>query len=264
MLRILTVLTVGVLYALPAQAVEVEKVQLGIAVAKSGACPRTAQFKMWAHTKGPGKVKFVVHGRSGSKTGQFIATAVKGSAGNYLATRSRNVTIAADTKTAYRLEVIGAKPKFSKWVRLVAECGPKPRTNTKTTKSGAKPKAKKASDVGKPQPRTNTKTTKSGAKPNAKKASKNTGKPATKPASGGKKTKNTKSTGCKPRLSVTRHGAYTKKGGIATARIAWRNLVQAKYGFEWRHLINAKGKSETCKRKKLLLYCTVSAKPCKG
>lgn len=249
-------------YALPAQASDVSKVQLGIQVAKSGGCPRDATIMMWAHKDGPGGVKFVIHGKSGSKTGQFPANAVKGPAGNYLATRKRTITISTDVDTAYRLEEVGSG-KFSNWVPLIAECGPKPRKTTTTTSSGAKPPTKKASDPNKPQPRKTTKTTGSKGKPPARRASNSEPKPDTKPASKPNSKPNSKPV-CKPAFSVTRHGAYTKVGGIETARIAWRNLVQAKYGFDWRHLINAKDRSETCKRKKLLLSCTVSARPCKG
>src|SRR5690606_28532759 len=69
-----------------AHAFEVSKVELGVADSGGSSCPRNAKITAWAHTDGPGTVKFVIRNNSGGKTGILSANAVKGPTGNYLAT----------------------------------------------------------------------------------------------------------------------------------------------------------------------------------
>jgi hypothetical protein len=248
----------------PSHALKVNSVQLGILSEKGGACPRDATLKAWAHADGPGSVKFIIHGASGSQSGPLAATAVKGAAGNYLATYTRKITIATDVDTKYRVEVAGSG-KFSNWVPLKAECGPKPRPNseTKTKGSDAVPPAKKAGDDDGPKPRKTTKTQGSSGEPPAKKASGDDGKPTTRSAGKPTSKPNSKPVKtCKANVSVSRYGAYTKAGGIITARNAWRATVIQNYGTKWAHLSRASGRHESCSRKKGLFTCTVSAKPC--
>lgn len=254
--------------AAPSHALKVNSVQLGILAEKGGACPRDATLKAWAHVDGPGSVKFIIHGASGSQSGPLAATAVKGAAGNYLATHTRNITIATDVDTKYRVEVAGTG-KFSNWVPLKAECGPKPRpkSETKTKGSDSTPPVKKAGEDDGPKPRKTTKTQGSSSKPPTKKASGDDGKPATKPVN----TPTTKPASkpnskpvktCKANVSVNRYGALTKAGGIISARNAWRAAVIQNYGTKWAQLSKASDRHESCSRKKGLFTCAVSAKPC--
>ena len=140
-------------------ALDVSRVQLGVADLGGVACPRDAKVTAWAHTDGPGTVKFIIRNDGGGKTGELSANAVKGPTGNWLATYSQTFKVTTDVSIRYKAEAVG-HGKSSNWVNFKATCGPQVRTSKGTaTKSGAKPPAKKASDANRPQPRTK-KTTK--------------------------------------------------------------------------------------------------------
>jgi len=253
-----------------AQAFEVSQVQLGVADLGGSSCPRDAKVTAWAHTDGPGQVKFVIRNNSGGKTGELTANAVKGPTGNFLATYSQTFKITTDTDIKYMAEAIG-HGKISNWVSFSAKCGPQVRDKkATTTTSGAKPKAKHISEIDKdgPQPRSGKPTTTSGAKPKAKHISeidKPDTKPAGKPANQGKPTNAGKPINqCKAMLSVTRTLAVTRSGGIATAQVAWQSTAAAAYGVKYGRWSNAKDQSTSCSRKGLTFDCTVKARPCEG
>lgn len=244
--------------AVSAQALEVTRVQLGVVDSGGSGCPRDAKVMAWAHANGPGTVKFVIRNDSGGQTGEISANAVKGPAGNYLATYSHTFKITTDVDIKYMAEAIG-HGKISNWVHLRAKCAPQVRTGTTTTKSDAKPPVKKVSDTDadEPQPRTGKPTTKSaGNTPKGKPI------PGTdtvgKPTSGGKPISE-----CKPMLSATRKLAATRVGGIATAQAAWQATALAGYGASYRRWSNAKDQNSSCVRKGLTFDCTVKARPCK-
>lgn len=245
-------------------AFEVSKVELGVADSGSSSCPRDAKITAWAHTDGPGVVKFVIRNDSGGKTGVLSANAVKGPTGNYLATYSQTFKITTDVDIKYMAEVVG-HPKISKWVPLKAKCGPQPRKNVTTSKSGAKPPARATSDDDGPKPRKTTSTKSSSGGPKARhiSESENKGKPASggsKPNSSGGKPVAT----CKPMISATRTLAVTRAGGLATARAAWQSTALAAHGTAYARWSNAKDQSSSCSRKGLTFNCTVKARPCKG
>ncbi|HEX7073464.1 MAG TPA: hypothetical protein VF226_05430 [Hyphomicrobiaceae bacterium] len=253
-------------------AFEVSKVELGVADSGGSSCPRDAKITAWAHTDGPGTVKFVIRNDSGGKTGVLSANAVKGPTGNYLATYSHTFKITTDVDIKYMAEVVG-HPKISKWVPLKAKCGPQPRKNVTTSKSGAKPPARAVSDDDGPKPRKTTSTKSSGGGPKAKHTSESEDKG--KPTSGGGKPipsgggKPIPSGGkpiatCKPMISVTRTLAVTRAGGLATARAAWQSTALAAHGAAYARWSNAKDQSSSCSRKGLTFNCTVKARPCKG
>lgn len=247
----------------PAQALDVERVQLGVADSGGSSCPRNAKVTAWAHTDGPGTVKFVIRNDSGGKTGALSATAVKGPAGNYIATYSRTFKITTNVDIKYMAEVVG-HGKISNWVPFKAKCGPQPRKNVTTKKSGAKPPARTSADEDRPQPR-RTKTTKSSnSKPKARHTS-DTKKG--KPASGGSKPNSSGGkpvAACKPMISATRTLAVTRAGGLATARAAWQSTALAAHGAAFARWSNAKNQSSSCSRKGLTFNCTVKARPCRG
>lgn len=246
-----------------AHAFEVSKVELGVADSGGSSCPRDAKITAWAHTDGPGTVKFIIRNDSGGKTGALSANAVKGAAGNYLATYSQTFKITTDVDIKYMAEVVG-HPKISNWVPFKAKCGPQARESLTTSKSGAKPPVRTTADDDGPKPRKTT-TTKSSAGPKARRASdsNNQGKPASgggKPIpSGGKPVAE-----CKPMISATRTLAVTRAGGIATAQAAWQSTALAAHGGAFARWSNAKDQSTSCSRKGLTFNCTVKARPCKG
>jgi len=242
-----------------AQAGNVKKLQLGLKVEKGAACPRTATMMAWAHTTGPGPVQIVIRNASGN-TSIYSVPAVKGAAGNWLATYKSEFNITTDVNTRYRAEAAG---KRSNWVNLVATCGPQVRTTTKTTSSKGKPPVKHAGQDKGPQVRTETKTVGSTGKPPVKKATVPTTKPATKSAG-----KQTKKSAVKPikqcqlnKVSITRHAALTKKGGLATAKIAWIKAVEKKYGSAWMNPNRAKNWEQECVLAGTFT-CMISAIPC--
>lgn len=241
----------------PVQALEVSKVQLGIKVTKYGKCPRTAVLKIWAHTDGPGTVRFRIHGANGSQTGELGATAVAGAASTYLATYSRNITIATNVDTSYQAAETGSH-KLSNWVPLKARCGPAPVKAGKHKTSNGNPILGKKK-VPKKIPN------RSGKKKTSKKIPKRSGKrgkPIGKPIN----SSNAKPiSACKSkRISLTSKGAVTKNGGITAAKIAWLLATGVKYGVQWQDLGNSADQRQSCKRRGALYSCTVSARPCKG
>lgn len=241
-------------------ALDVSQVQLGVVDLGGSACPRDAKVTAWAHTDGPGVVKFVIRNDSGGKTGEFAVNAVKGPAGNFLATYTNTFKIQTDVDIKYMAEAVG-HGKISPWVTFTAKCGPQPRKTTTTT-SGEKPKGKHISEIDKPQPRKTTTTT-SGEKPKGKhiseldKNDKPAGKPI--PTSGGKPISE-----CKPMLTSTRGLAATRVGGIATAQAAWQASAAALYGASYARWSEAGNQSTSCDRKVLTFECTVKARPCKA
>jgi hypothetical protein len=256
-----------------AQALDVREVQLGVADLGGSSCPRDAKVTAWAHTDGPGQVKFVIRNDSGGKTGELTANAVKGPTGNFLATYSQTFKITTDTDIKYMAEAIG-HGKISNWVSFSAKCGPQVRdSKTTTTTSGKGPKAKHISETDKDRPQvrdSKTTTTSSGPGPKAKHISEidkdkdgkpaNQGKPAGKPADNAGKPINQ----CKAMLSVTRTLAVTRSGGIATAQVAWQSTAAAAYGAKYGRWSNAKDQSTSCLRKGLTFDCTVKARPCES
>jgi hypothetical protein len=250
-------------------ALDVSQVQLGVVDLGGSACPRDAKVTAWAHTDGPGVVKFVIRNDSGGETGELSVNAVKGPAGNYLATYSRTFKIQTDTDIKYMAEAVG-HGKISPWVNFAAKCGPQPRKTTTTT-SGEKPKGKHVSEINEPSPKKTTKTT-SGDKPKGKhvsevdqddepkgKPTQNAGKPAGKPIPDSKPIAQ-----CKPTVTVTRGLAATRAGGLATAQAAWQATSAAWYGASYGRWSNADDQSSSCVRKTLTFECTVSARPCES
>lgn len=235
-----------------ASAVEVTKVQLGFTDSGSNLCPRIVTMKAWAHTEGPGVVKFVIRNSSGNKSGVMPVAVVKGPAGNWLATLTKTIKITTDVDTKYMAEVKGS-PKISNWVPLKEAClGKAPKT------VGSKgPPAKHISELDKGEDK---------PKPHAG------GKPATKPSGKGKPA----NTGGKPipqgkpiaqcvgkKITATRLSALTKKGGIGSAWIAWEIAAKKAFGSQYASSHNAKSRKETCTWSGMF-NCTVSAIPCRS
>jgi hypothetical protein len=247
--------------ATAANALEVSQVQLGVVDLGGSACPRDAKVTAWAHTDGPGVVKFVIRNDSGGKTGEIPVNAVKGPAGNFLATYSRTFTIGADTDIKYMAEAVG-HGKISNWVPFEAKCGPQPRKTTATTSNDA-PKGKHISELDKPQPRKTTKTA-AGDKPKGKHISEvdKDDEPQGKPAQNASKPIPDDRAQCKPTITVTRGLAATRAGGLATAQAAWQATSAAWYGPSYARWSGAEGQSQSCVRKVLTFECTVSARPC--
>ena len=252
----------------PAQALDIKKVQLGIKVAKGAACPRKATLKLWAHTDGPGAVKFQLQNQGGGTTGALFANAVKGAAGTYLATYTHTINVTTNVKAKYKARASsgGTYRRASNWVWLKATCGPQPRKGHKTTST--KRKGTSLSDLNRPKPRTGHSTTSSNNRKGVKKTpppARAAGKPLGKPVGKSTTKSASKSAGaCKKHaVRATRHGAYSKKGGIASAKIAWRIGAGKKYGPLWKSYLNATSKRQSCKRRNGFYSCTVSARPCK-
>jgi hypothetical protein len=251
-----------------AKAFEVNQVQLGVVDLGGSACPRDAKVTAWAHTDGPGIVKFVVRNNSGGKSGEHVAVAVQGPAGNYLATWSNTFKIQTDVDIKYMVEAVG-HAKRSNWVNFTAKCGPSPKKTTTTT-SGKKPTGKHISELDKPTPKKTTTTT-SGKKPKGKHVSEldkddepqgkpaQNGKPASKPLPAGKPIAQ-----CKPALSVTRVGAFTKAGGLAAAQAGWQASAAGAYGVSYGRWAAAANRSATCKAVNVVFNCTVKAEPCQA
>jgi hypothetical protein len=247
-----------------ASALDVSRVQLGIAGPQSSSCPRQVTMKIWAHTNGPGVVKFVVRNASGIKSGQLSAQAVKGPAGNYLATYTRQIVVTTDVDTKYMAEVQAAG-KVSNWVRLKGKCGPQPRKIVKTRGADTTPPVRSASDAApKPRPKSATKTTQ-GGKPPARHASNDEPNGKAKPVGGGKPVGGSKPVAqCKSKkLSATRLSAASKKFGIGSAWTAWEHAARKLYGNAYAASHNAKSRKESCTWAGLY-NCTVSATPCRS
>jgi hypothetical protein len=254
--------TLAAATAASVQALEVSQVQLGVADAGGSACPRNAKVMAWAHTDGPGEVKFVIRTDGGGKTGELSANAVKGPAGNFLAIYSRTFHITADTDIKYMAEAVG-HGKISNWVSFQAKCDPQARKTTKTS-GGKKPAGKHVSELDKPTPKKTTKTS-GGDKPKGKHVSEidKDEAPAGKPAQDGQPAQNGKPIAqCKPTISAKRVLAATRVGGIATAQASWQATAAAWYGPSYGRWSNADDQSTSCTRKGLTFDCTVSARPC--
>jgi hypothetical protein len=250
--------------ATSANAFEISQVQLGVADTGGSACPRDAKVMAWAHTDGPGVVKFVIRNDSGGKTGEIPVNAVKGPAGNFIATYSNTFKIQVDTDIKYMAEAIG-HGKISNWVNFTAKCGPQPRKTTTTT-SGDKPKGKHVSELDKPTPKKTTKTT-GGDKPKGKHVSgiDKDDEPKGKPAQNGKPpSKPLPTAQCKPTVTATRILAATRTGGMATAQASWQATAAAWYGAKYGRWSNADDQNTSCTRKGLRFDCTVSARPCES
>jgi hypothetical protein len=246
----------------PAQALDVDKVQLALRDSGGASCPRNASATVWVHTDGPGTVKVRIHNGSGGKTGIATAQAVKGSGGGYLAKVKNLFTISTDVHIRYRAEVVGLN-KFSNWVPFKATCGPQVRTKTKTIgSSGSKPK--KASELGKKKPgvRTKSGTTSSSSGSSAKKAS--SSKPTTKPA-GKQATKTAKKSNakavCGAPISATRVAALTQATGKGSARAGWEREARKRHPNSWAKWENARNRKQSCTFVGTW-NCTVTAQPC--
>jgi hypothetical protein len=234
-----------------ASATEVTKVQLGFTDSGRNLCPRIVTMKAWAHTDGPGVVRFVIRNSSGNKSGIMPVAAVKGPAGNWLATLTKKIKITTDVDTKYMAEVKGS-PKISNWVPLKEAClGKAPKT------VGSKgPPAKHVSEVHKDK--------------NEPK-SQGGGKPATKPAGNGKPANNGKpipqgkpiAQCADKKITATRVAALTKKGGIGSAWTAWEFAAKKAFGSQYASSHNAKSRKETCTWSGMF-NCTVSAIPCRS
>jgi hypothetical protein len=248
-----------------AHALEVSQVQLGVADTGGSACPRDAKVMAWAHTDGPGVVKFVIRNDSGGKTGEISVNAVKGPAGNFIATYSNTFKIQTDVDIKYMAEAVG-HGKISPWVNFTAECGPSPKKTTKTT-AGDSPKGKHISEIDKPSPKKTTKTS-GGDTPKGKHVSEidKDDEPKGKPAqNAGKPIPDSKPiASCKPTLSVMRGLSATRAGGLATAQAAWQATAAAAYGVSYGRWSNADDQNSSCTRKVLTFECTVSARPCQS
>lgn len=239
---------------------DVDRIQLAVVDGGGVSCPRDATVTAWAHTNGPGTVRFVIRNSGGGKTGELQAEAVPGAAGTYLATYRHTFKITADVDTKYMAEAVGSG-KTSNWVPLKATCGPQPRTSTSAKGSTAQPPARATEsrareNVGNP-------TSGSGAPP-AKPASE------TKPNSEGKPAGTSKpnsSTGkgarqCGAKITSTRVAAVTRKGGMLSAQVGWMAAAQKVHPDSWGDWDKAKDRSLSCNRVGLLFNCTASARPC--
>lgn len=232
-----------------ASAANVTSVQIGFTDSGSNLCPRIITMKAWAHTDGPGVVKFVIRNSSGNKTGLMPATAVKGPTGNWLATLTHKFKITTDVDTKYMAEVDGAG-KISNWVPLKEVCkGVAPKT------VGVKsPPGKHISELDKdePEPANDGKPKHSGE-----------GKPI--PTGGGKPIPDTKPLPqCASKtVKATRLLAVSKKFGIGSAWAAWEHGVAKTLGHAYAGSHNAKNRKESCTWQGTY-NCTVSATPCRS
>ncbi len=255
----------------PAEAgmAEVDRIELAVVDGGGAACPRDATLTAWAHTDGPGTVRFVIHNAGGGKTGALEAQAVAGAAGTYLATYRHSFKITTDTDTRYRAQAVGSD-ESSNWVPLKATCGPQPRSETAATGSTGRPPTRTASDsrareamgeatgggntpgAGAPPARGG-----SDSRPNSGGKPAGTSKPNSSSGKGGAGGKQ-----CGSQISSTRLGAVTREGGKMTAQVGWMAAVQAEHSRSWAEWANAKDRSLSCKRAGLLWTCKASARPC--
>lgn len=252
----------GPVWAQGARASTVDRVQLGVADSGGASCPRDATLTAWAHTSGPGVVRFVIHNRGGGKTGELQAEAVAGAAGTYLATYTHTFRVTTDVDTEYMAEVSGSG-QSSNWVPFKATCGPQARSETSARGASAQPPARTApsraresmgeaaaAGGGAPPARTSAPE----ARPNTPQAPGGTSKPNPSTADQGKQ--------CGRTISSTRVGAVTRLGGLETALVGWRAAVASEYPNSWGSWDNARDRSQDCERSGLLWNCTLSARPC--
>ena len=99
----------------------------------------------WAHTNGPGVVRFVIRNEGGGKTGELKADAVAGAAGTYLATYRHTFKVTTDVETKYVAEVVGSG-QTSNWVPFTASCGPQARAEASATGASSQPPARTATN----------------------------------------------------------------------------------------------------------------------
>lgn len=262
----------GLASAQGARASNVDRVQLAVVDSGGAACPRDATLTAWAHTSGPGTVRFVIHNSGGGKTGELQAEAIAGAAGTYLATYEHTFRVTTDVDTQYMAEASGSG-ESSNWVPFRATCGPQPRTGTSARGAGAQPPARTAESRarestgtpsaggGAPPARTaaesrpNTPEAPGGtSKPNSPAAPGGTSKPNSSPGDGGKQ--------CGRMISSTRILAANRAWGLETAHVGWRAAVRSEYPHSWDRWDNARETSHDCTRSGVTWNCTVSARPC--
>lgn len=248
---------------------EVDRVQLGVVDSGGAACPRDATLTAWAHTKGPGPVRFVIHNSGGGETGELQAQAVPGAAGTYLATYKHTFKITTDVETEYMAEVAGSG-QSSNWVSLSAQCGPRARAETSARGASPQPPARSASES---RARASTGTSTAGGGPPPARTSPgadpDAGGPSeggSKPNSGGDSKPNSPGDGeakqCGAKITSTRVGVVSRVLGLEAAHLMWRAAVRQAHPNSWDHWGNARERSLDCKRAGLLWNCTVSARPC--
>ncbi len=258
----------GLALAQRAGAPSVDRVQLAVVDSGGASCPRDAVLTAWAHTSGPGVVRFVIHNSGGGKTGELKANAVEGAAGTWLATYRHTFKVTTDTDIKYMAEAAGAG-QSSNWVAFKATCGPQARAGTSATGSGAQPPARTASEsrarqsLGKPTAGGGTPPASSG-KPPAKPASESKPNSQGEPGGTSKPNPSTSNQGkkCGARISSTRHGAVTREGGKVSAQVVWMAAVVQKHPDSWKDWNNAQDRSLGCDRAGLLWTCKASARPC--
>lgn len=258
-------------------AVQVDRVQLAVADSGGASCPRDATLTAWAHTNGPGVVRFVIHNQGGGKTGELKADAVPGAAGTYLATYKHTFKVTTDVDTQYMAQVAGSGQE-SNWVPFTASCGPKPRDTSSARGSAGQPPARTASPparaASESRARASTGTPSDGGSgaPPARTAPQSKPDPQdesggnSKPNSGGSSKPNPSSSNdgkqCGRMITSTRVLAATRNGGVLSALAAWKLAAMSEYPSSWGQFDNAKDSSLGCKRVGLTFNCTASARPC--
>jgi len=229
-----------------ASAADVTSLQMGFTDSGSNLCPRVATMKVWAHVDGPGVVNFVIRNSNGIKTGALPVNAVKGPAGNWIATLTREIKITTSVDTRYMAEVKGSS-KVSNWVPLKEACLGKAPQTTGYKRTG-RHISELDKDDGKPMPQ-------GGGKP----LPQGGGKPIPdgKPSGGGKPISQCSN----QTVTADRILAATRAGGILTAWIAWEASVRKIMGKKYSNYHKAKNRKADCKWQGMF-KCTVSAKPC--
>lgn len=260
-LRILALPGLAALFCVSglASASNVDRVQLAVVDSGGASCPRDATLTAWAHTSGPGTVRFMIHNSGGGRTGELQAEAVPGAAGTYLATYTHTFRVTTDVDTQYMAEASGSE-QVSNWVPFQATCGPRARTGASARGAGAQPPARTAESRARAS--TGAATAGGGAPPArttppATPDAPDQGSGNSKPNSGGNGAKQ-----CGSRISSTRVGALTRMGGMETAHMGWRIAVGSEHPNSWAKWDNARESSLDCRRSGLLWNCTAAARPC--
>lgn len=241
---------------------DVDRVQLAVVDSGGAACPRDAVLTAWAHTNGPGPVRFVIHNSGGGKTGELKADAVAGAAGTYLATYKHTFKITTDVEIQYMAEASGTG-QASNWVPFKATCGPRARATASATGSSGQPPARTAQEsraresLGKP-------TAGGGAPPATSEKPPAEPDSGSKPNSSGSSKPNTGADGrqCGRTITVTRYAAVNREAGKATALVTWMAAVVQDYPDSWKDWNNASNRDLGCKRAGALWTCSASARPC--
>jgi len=233
-----------------ASAANVTSLQMGFTDSGSHLCPRIATMKVWAHVDGPGVVNFVIRNSNGIKTGALPVNAVKGPAGNWMATLTREIKITTSVDTRYMAEVKGSS-KVSNWVPLKEACLGKAPQTTGYKKVGRHiSELNKDKDDGKPIPQ-------GGGKPLPQGGGKPLPSGHGKPSGGGKPVSQCSN----QRITADRHLAATRAGGITTAWLAWEASVRKLMGKKYSNYHNSKDRKVDCKWQGMF-KCSVSARPC--